>query len=136
VSDHQIEIVRYYPPGKRNSHYSAICSCGRWRSDPYREREHAESKGLMHVARGDEHNRALAAEDRGNAQIRTTYKWYLEQSEDPRNSEEHRRMWHRLAEEIRGSRVPHLMPTFLYGESAKKPFRRRRWPVVHTARRR
>lgn len=101
MAEHEIEIHRYVPPGKNNQHYIAICSCTRWRSAPYRERETAETKGLAHVTRGDAHVRALAAQDRGTSSLRTQMKWYLEQSEDPFSTPEQREMWKRLADELR-----------------------------------
>lgn len=101
MADHEIRIERYVPKGKNNQHYVAICSCQRWRSDPYREREHAETKGLAHVTRGDEHLRALAAQDRGSSSLLNQYKWYTERAEDPFTDETQREMWQRLADELR-----------------------------------
>lgn len=99
--DHEIEIHRYTPAGKNNYHYIAICSCHRWRSNPYRDREDAETKGLTHVARGDEHLRALAAQDRGASSLLSQYKWYTEMAEDPFTTPEQQEMWRRLADELR-----------------------------------
>lgn len=101
MTDHEIEIHRYVPKGKNNQHYIAICSCGRWRSDPYRERDNAENKGEMHMVLGDDDLRKQAAFDRGTSTLRAQYKWYTEMAEDPFTPEAHREMWQRLADELR-----------------------------------
>lgn len=97
---HAIEIHRLIPPGKNNYHYIATCTCQRWRSEPYRERENAVTKGLGHEVAGDSHLTALAAFHRGNPQPQTTLKWYIEQATDPLNNERDRDMWQALADEL------------------------------------
>lgn len=101
MTAHDIDLHKYIPEGKKNTHWIAICSCGRWRSEPYREYDDAEKKGLAHSSRGDLHNRANAAADRGAAQLRTTYNHYVQMSKDPFVSDSDRVMWQRLAEELR-----------------------------------
>lgn len=101
MAEHHVQILRLIPKGKNNHHYVAVCDCGRWRSEPYREREHAETKGLAHTARGDAHLRALAAQDRGTSTLRTQFRYYTEQAEDPLNSDEDRELWRQLADELR-----------------------------------
>lgn len=100
MAEHVTRIERFTPEGKNNTHYIAICSCGRWRSDPFRERETAEKKGMTHEHRGDEHLRALAAFERGTSSLRTQYNWYTAQAKDPFNTPEQQEMWQRLADEL------------------------------------
>lgn len=101
MAAHVARIERYIPKGEKNPRYVAICSCGRWRSEGYRDRSDAETKALAHETQGDEHIRALAALGRGSASLRSSYRWYVEQSEDPFLDEEQRAMWRRLADELR-----------------------------------
>jgi hypothetical protein len=100
VAEHHIEIERYTPPGSKNPHYIAICACQRWRSDPYREREHAESKGLAHMTRGDAHLQVLAAANHGNVRLETVLKYYSQMAIDPFTSETERELWQQMAEEL------------------------------------
>lgn len=98
---HEIEIHRLVPKGKDNPHYIAVCSCRRWRSDPFRARSDAVDKGLMHSDRGDLHNRALAAANYGKRpQIKTELQWYTDQANDPLNSDKDRLLWQNLADEL------------------------------------
>lgn len=99
-NDHKIRIERYIPEGKNNAHYVALCSCKRWRSDPFRERENAETKGLAHSVRGDEHLRALAAENHGNVRIETVLKYYQQMARDPFLDIPEQEAWQRLADEL------------------------------------
>jgi hypothetical protein len=94
MADHEIEIIR------NRDRFTAVCSCGRWKSASYLAREDAETKGEAHMVRGDQHLRALAQFSRGAAQLRTEWKWYVEQAENPLNSEAEREMWQQLADEL------------------------------------
>jgi hypothetical protein len=100
-AEHSIQIVRLVPKGKANHHYVAFCSCRRWRSEPYRDREHAVTKGDVHSSKGDMHNRVIAAMNHGSrVQAKTEMEWYREQALDPLNSEKDREMWQKLADEL------------------------------------
>jgi hypothetical protein len=99
--EHKTEVKRYLPKGKDNYHYIALCSCHRWRSEPERKHEDAETAGMMHEHRGDEHLRAIAAQNHGYSSLLAQYKWYTEMSEDPWTHAEQQEMWKRLADELR-----------------------------------
>jgi hypothetical protein len=100
VTSHKITIEPCIPPGSKNKHYIALCSCRRWRSSPYRDREQAETKGLAHSVRGDAHVQALAAADHGSPRPETVLQYYREMSEDPFTDDKDRDMWRQLAEEL------------------------------------
>lgn len=96
MTDHEITYTR-----DADHKHVAVCSCARWRSKGYKIRTDAQDAGDAHVVRGDEHNRAIAQFNRGQAQLRTELKWYEEQSENMLNSEKDREMWTLLADELR-----------------------------------
>lgn len=101
MAEHDITIHRVIPKGKRNAHYVAVCSCERWRSEPFRKWKDADKKGLAHQVRGDEHNRALAALSHGSKmKVTTELQWYRDQADDPLTPEKDREIWLRLAEEL------------------------------------
>lgn len=95
MAEHAIHIERLGPK------FFAVCACTRWRSKGYETRENAEDAGDAHVVRGDEHNRALAALQRGGGTLASELKWYEEQAVNPLNAAEDRRMWAMLANDLR-----------------------------------
>jgi hypothetical protein len=99
-TEHSIEMHRYIPHGQKNHHWIAICSCKRWRSDPFRKRDDAETKGLAHSIRGDEHLRALAAQNHGNIRLTSVHKYYEQMANDPFTDLPEQQAWQRLADEL------------------------------------
>lgn len=80
--------------------FVAVCACNRWRGKPHKEATGAADEGDAHIIRGDEHNRVLAAMHRGRTTLKSEYKWYVEQSENPLNSEKEREVWAKLAQDL------------------------------------
>ena len=98
MADHEIEIAT--EPDKDRVRYIAVCSCRRWHSTAYLDRDDAVKKGEAHMVRGDQHLRALAQFSRGSAQLRSEWKWYVEQANNPLNTATDREMWQRLADDL------------------------------------
>jgi hypothetical protein len=95
MADHSVVIQRVGPK------FVGVCSCGRWRTPPRVTRDDAETLGLAHEARGDEHNRVIAAMAHGGGTPASELRWYEEQAENVLNTKEEREMWQRLADDLR-----------------------------------
>jgi hypothetical protein len=88
----------------------SVCSCGRWRSAPYKIRSDAEGKGLMHAYHGDEDNRVTTTLNFNSGTLAAELRWYRDQAENTLNTGKDREMWKMLADELevrlQSSRTP------------------------------